>query len=382
MTTTITASRKPKAFIKKLVFKICAGGLPDQLFCEYLDNVQFALKEAFEFSEEFDVKIEPDQSLIAFKPDYMGSDKAFPTGRPWELKAWSTRAAQDLELTAKAAKVVMPDYLALLDQQEKVANWLPGFDFHEDQVVLHWIEMQGHRCSESEADWILSQAGVFGVDATGYSIQTVAGLVHERRTALATTWVAGQDSQLDCWVLSTLASLSQQNPAPHLVAEVRRIAKVALPAYADAAIPFLAEQLLPLPALQVAGEWLFAFEAERDGKAVRSLSDLLAEAEADIAACRDYPATLAALGLPAVPGADMGLDRKLLQCFASGSLPCFLPEQRTWLTAQAEVHAPHCAHAHWSTSQRVAQAVLERWNKIERRFAAYTQHDHANPIPA
>lgn len=179
--TTTTASYKRKPFVKKLVFKFCAGGLPEQLVCEYTDSSQFALVAAFEFSEEFDLTVEPDRSRAAFTPDWKNADRAYPTGRPFELKAWSTRAGQDMELTALAARVVMPGYLTLLEHQRRVNEWLPAWSLEDDKLMLKWF-------SSSEIHnplvprWIREQAAAHlqRVDVEGYSLRQIAALVLAR----------------------------------------------------------------------------------------------------------------------------------------------------------------------------------------------------------
>lgn len=177
--TTTTYKRKP--LIKKLVYKICAGGLPDQLFCEYLDKSQFALFDAFEFVDGFDLTIEPDHSRRAFTPDYAGSDKAYPTGRPWEVKAYSTRAGQDLELTALVARVIVPGYLALLDEQKRVDDWLPGWSLEDDKLMLKWFSLTELQHVLAPR-WIREQAAAHlqRVDIEGYSLRQIAGLVLAR----------------------------------------------------------------------------------------------------------------------------------------------------------------------------------------------------------
>lgn len=178
----MSTAYKKKPFIKKLVFKFCAGGLPDQLLCEYLDNLQFALVEAFEFAEEFDLQIEPDHSRAAFTPDWKNPSTAYPTVRPFEMKAYRTQASQDLELTALAARVVVPGYLELLSQQKRVENWLPGWSLEDDKLMLKWVSQCDETPNVLAVRWVSEQVAAYlsGVDLKGYRLRELAGLVLSR----------------------------------------------------------------------------------------------------------------------------------------------------------------------------------------------------------
>lgn len=365
MTTT-----KPQ--LAKLIIRFAAKDLPDRIVTNFLDATQFALAEAFDFKEGFDLSITPDYTKSAA----IDSDGLFENGLQFEIKAYRTKTEQALDLVAHAARFFVPRYTRLQHELKVADSWLPGFDFEEDQAALRWLSVDGFSCSSFHIEWVIEQLTLFNIPGQGRHLQELAGILREKRQQLLNDWQSGEDSSVDIYVLQELACL-RVAPTDRLRAGVKSIAEVVLPTHAELPTCFVAEKLLrELDRLgsQLDGPaWLLHLAATRDGDAAAELAEIATLAIVDM----DAAASLALL----TPGVDPDIDRAILLQVALGGAVCS-KLQAAWLQQQADAHAPHCSRAHWATPSMIAGAILKRWRVIEDRLTrCYTQHERTDPIP-